>query len=111
MINKKLVKIAVFVPETHAGLIRKTIGDSGGGKSGNYSHVSFSTKGTGRFIPLKGADPAIGEIGNFETVKEERIEFICEKKIAKKVIGQIKKVHPYEEAAIDVFPLIDIESL
>lgn len=111
MINKKLVKLAVFVPKTHADLIRKTIGDAGGGKSGNYSHCTFSTPGIGRFMPLRGARPAIGREGKIEEVKEEKIEFICEKQIAKRVIGEIKKVHPYEEVALDIYPVISLDEL
>lgn len=109
-LNNKLIKIAVYVPESHAGLIRKVIGESGAGRMGNYSDCTFSSSGTGRFRPLKGANPAIGETYKIEEVREERIEFICEKKIAKRVIEEIKKAHPYEEVAIDVFPLIDIDS-
>lgn len=105
------LKIAVFVPKTHTDAIRKIIGDIGGGKSGLYSHCSFSTEGTGRFKPLKGAKPAIGKIGEIEEVPEEKIEFICPKNLAKKVISEIKKVHPYEEVALDIYPLISENEL
>lgn len=105
------VKMIVFVPSTHADEVRKAIGDSGGGRIGNYSHNSFSTKGIGRFTPLKGADPAIGEVGKPEAVEEERIEFVCERKFGNNVIEAIRKVHPYEEVAIDIYPLISEKDL
>ncbi len=101
-----LVKLVVFVPETHADAVRKAMGDSGGGKLGNYSHCSFSSGGIGRFKPLDGAHPAIGKVGRLEEVKEERVECICERGMAKKIIAAIKKVHPYEEVAFDIYPLI-----
>ena len=63
MISEK-VKIVVFVPETHADAVRQAVGDAGGGKIGNYSHCTFSVKGKGRFLPLSGANPSIGEIGS-----------------------------------------------
>ena len=66
---------------------------------------SFSQKGVGRFKPEKGAHPNIGEVGRLESVTEERVEFMCERKLLKKVIAAIKKVHPYEEVALDVYPL------
>ena len=69
-----MLKIIVFVPLTHADIVRQAIGDAGGGKIGNYSHCSFSSNGIGRFKPLEGAHPAIGEVGKFEEVQEERIE-------------------------------------
>lgn len=105
------VKIVVFVPKTHADIVRKAIGDAGAGNIGNYSHCSFSIDGMGRYKPLEGAKPAIGEIGKFEEVKEERIECVCEKDKAKKVISAIRKVHPYEEVAFDIYPLISEEEL
>lgn len=100
-----LVKIIVFVPETHADIVRKAMGDAGAGKIGNYSYCSFSSKGVGRFLPGTGASPAIGEVGKFEEVAEERIETICERAILANVISEMKKVHPYEEVAYDVYLL------
>lgn len=102
----EVVKIVVFVPETHADIVRKALGDARAGLVGDYSHTSFSTKGIGRFIPLEGAHPAIGEIGKFEEVMEERIETVCYKKDLEKIIVAIKEVHPYEEIALDVYPLV-----
>lgn len=38
-----------------------------------------------------------------------KIETVCSKNILEKVISAIKKVHPYEEVAVDVYPLISTE--
>ncbi|MFA4890458.1 MAG: hypothetical protein WC587_02380 [Candidatus Paceibacterota bacterium] len=103
-----LVKIVVFVPEANADIVRKAIGDAGAGKIGNYSFCSFSSKGVGRFLPEKGANPAIGEKNKLELVNEERIEVVCSREKLKEVIEAIKKVHPYEEVALDVYPLEEI---
>jgi hypothetical protein len=100
------VKIAVFVPATHADKIRKVLNDSGAGKLGNYDYCSFSTKGTGRFRGLKGSNPAIGKVGEIEKVEEEKIEVLCSRENYKDVLEAIKKAHPYEEPAIDVYPLL-----
>ena len=78
---------------------------------GNYSHGSFSSKGHGRFIPLQGANPAIGEIGKLEVVEEERIETLCLREKVKEVIEAIRKVHPYEELDFDIIPLIGLDDL
>jgi len=104
--QQNVVKIVVFVPEIHTDVIRKAMGDAGAGLIGDYSHCSFSVKGVGRFIPLPSAHPTIGKIGKYEEVVEERIETVCYKKDLKKIISAIKKVHPYEEVAIDVYPLV-----
>jgi hypothetical protein len=102
------VKIIVTVPESYADVVRKAMGKAGAGHIGNYSFCSFSSKGVGRFKPEKGAHPAIGEIGKLESVEEERIEIICNRDVLKDVIAAIKKVHPYEEVALDIYPLEDI---
>ena len=60
----------------------------------------------GRFFPTEKAHPAIGKTGRLEEVKEERIETVCFKKDLDKIIKAIKKVHPYEEVALDVYPLV-----
>ncbi len=103
-----IVKIVVFVPETHANVIREAMGKAGAGKIGNYTFCSFSTKGIGRFRPREGARPNIGEVGKLESVAEERIEVICEREKLAEVIAAIQKVHPYEEVALDVYPLENI---
>lgn len=101
------VKVVVTVPQTHAHALRKVIGDAGSGIIGNYSHCSFSSKGVGRFLPIKGASPAIGKIGELEEVIEERIEFTCEHEKLKTVLSVIRDVHPYEEPVIDVYQLLN----
>ncbi len=105
------LKIVVFVPLTHADKIREAIGKAGGGIIGNYSQCSFSSKGIGRFKPNSKAKPHIGKAGELEQVEEERIEFICPKNQAKSIIKAIKLAHPYEEVALDIYPLLSEEEL
>ena len=104
---KKMVKVVVFVPKSHSDTVRQALGDAGAGKIGNYGYNSFSLVGIGRFKPLEGAEPYIGKVGKLEEVEEERIEFVCEKDKAKKVISEIRKAHPYEEVALDIYPLFE----
>ena len=102
-------RLVVFVPDTHADAVRKAMGDAGAGKIGRYSHCSFSSKGTGRFTPLDGADPAIGKVGKPEEVDEQRIEVACERSQVTAIIEAIKKAHPYEEVAVDIYPMLVLE--
>lgn len=106
---KELVKLVVFVPESHAEQVRQRMGEAGAGKIGKYSFCSFSSKGTGRFKPEAGATPAVGQVGELEAVAEERIEVACEKHQVKKIIAAIKEVHPYEEVALDIYPMLVLE--
>ncbi|MFA6909142.1 MAG: YqfO family protein [Patescibacteria group bacterium] len=102
------VKLVVFVPESHADAVRDALGSAGAGKVGNYTFCSFSLHGTGRFKPEAGAHPTIGEVGKLTSVPEERIEVVCDRKLLKEVISAIKKVHPYEEVVLDVYPLEEL---
>ena len=107
----KQVKIVVFVPKGHTDIVRQAMGDAGAGGIGNYSHCTYSVDGVGRYKPLEGAKPFIGKVGKFEEVVEERIECVCDKDKAREVISAIKKVHPYDEIALDIYPLISEEEL
>lgn len=101
-------KVIVTVPENEADKLRETIGSAGGGKVGNYTHCSFSVKGTGRFLPVDGANPAIGQVGQLEEVAEERIEITCDGESVKAVVDAIRATHSYEEPAIDVYELAEL---
>lgn len=100
-----MYKVVVYVPVAHADAMRQVIGDAGGGNIGNYSHASFSSRGVGRFKPLAGAHPSVGQVGKFEEVEEECIEFVCEEEKLDDVLISIHRIHPYEEPAIDVWQL------
>lgn len=102
------VKIQISVPVSYAEKIRQALGRAGAGRQGKYEFCSGSLSQIGRFKPLKGAQPALGKIGRLEKIKEELIHVICHKSLIKKVIAEVKKVHPYEEPAIDIMPRYDI---
>ena len=101
-------KIVVTVPENETKALREAIGNAGGGKAGNYTHCSFSVKGTGRFLPIDGAKPAVGQLGQLEEVAEERIEITCDSENLKAVVAAIRKEHSYEEPVIDVYKLEEL---
>ena len=98
------VKVWLTCPETHAEAVRMAIGNAG---IGNYSHCSFVTKGKGYFMPNAEANPHIGETRKLEEVDEVVIEFICTQDQLPLLKQVLKENHPYEEVALDVFPLLD----
>lgn len=103
------VKIAVYVPVSHGDIVREALAQSGTGHIGNYDYCSFTVKGAGRFRGGKGSKPFIGKPGKIEKVEEEKIETICPKEKLSKVLEAVKAVHPYEEPAIDIYPLLKYE--
>ena len=43
-------------------------------------------------------------------IQEERIEFVCDRENAKEILAAIRKVHPYDEIAADVFRLLQMKN-
>lgn len=103
------IKIQVYCPTEAADSVRLAIGAAGGGQIGNYQYCAFVSSGTGYFLPLEGATPAIGAVGKISQAAEVKIEFICSSEKVKSVIAAIKGAHPYEEVPIEIYPLIDID--
>lgn len=100
-----LMKLMVFVPESHAEQVRNALFDAGGGHIGNYSECSYSAKGTGTFKPGEGTDPFLGEQGKRELVNEEKVEVIFPAYLRETLVNAMKAAHPYEEVAHDLIAL------
>lgn len=110
MINISKVKIEVTIPHKNLDEIRNAICDEGAGVIGNYTHCSMSLKCIGTFKPNSDANPYVGENNKLEFVEEEKLEVVCDKDKVKKVIKKLREIHPYEEPAINIIPLLDEES-
>ena len=104
-INK--VKIFVTIPVENVEEVRNAICEAGAGIIGNYTFCTTSVMSIGTFIPNSDANPYIGEKNKIEYVNEEKLEVICDVNNVKNVIKKLREVHPYEEPAIDIIPLID----
>ena len=101
-------KLVVFVPQTHLEQVRIAVSNAGAGKIGKYDNCSFMTSGIGTYRPLKSAKPYKGDIGRIERIGEARLEVTVPKKKLKQVISAMKKVHPYEEIAYDIYKMENI---
>lgn len=104
-VNK--VKIFVTIPLENVEEIRNAVCESGAEIIGDYSFCTSSTKSIGTFKPNDNANPYIGKNNNLEFVEEEKLEFVCDIDKVKNVLSKLRKVHPYEEPAIDIIPLLD----
>lgn len=100
-----LMKLVVFVPNDYANQVMQALSQAGAGHIGNYSHCMFTTEGTGTFKPEEGSNPYIGDVNKVEYVSETKIETVFPITVKNKVIAAMKKAHPYEEVAYDVYRL------
>ncbi len=105
-----MYKVFVFTPREEK-IIRRIIdaaADAGAGTIGKYKKCAFIADGYGTWIADESANPARGEVGKVQKIPEVKIEMQCPDEVIKPVINAVKKVHPYEEAVIDVFKLADL---
>jgi dinuclear metal center YbgI/SA1388 family protein len=100
-----LVKITVFVPTEYQYGVLDAMAQAGAGAIGDYDRCGFWAAGTGTFRPLPGANPFLGQVGQMETVVEERLEMIAPERHWRAIVAAMKAAHPYEEVAYDVYPL------
>lgn len=100
------VKLVTFVPESHLESVRNALASAGAGIIGNYRVCSFSVSGTGTFLGEEGAKPAVGEVGQLESVPEYRIEMVCSRAAIPLAMETLERFHPYEEPAVDVYELL-----
>jgi hypothetical protein len=102
-LNRKLV---VFVPGEALDAVRDAIFAAGAGRIGEYERCSWYADGTGTFRPLPGANPTLGEVGEEERVAELRLETVFPAERHEDVIAALRRAHPYEEPAFDVYELL-----
>ncbi len=100
------VKIVTFMQPVDVENIRNALASGGAGLIGTYHLCSFETPGTGTFIPGSESRPNIGRPGSMERVSEVRLEMVCGKAALPLVMELVRRFHPYDEPAIDVYPLV-----
>ena len=101
--NRKLV---VFVPEAALDTVRDALFEAGAGRIGAYERCSWYTAGTGTFLGGEASDPTIGEKGREERVPEFRLETVFPEERHEQVVSALRRAHPYEEPAFDVYSLL-----
>lgn len=103
-----LNKLVVYVPSEFVEKVESAMFHAGAGRIGDYAECGYKSHGTGSFKPLEGANPFEGEIDTKSEVPEVRIEVLVSAHIIRQVVNAMKNVHPYEEVAYDILPLLNI---
>jgi len=103
-----MMKVSTFVPAEPADVVervRDAMAGAGAGRIGGYEKCSFRLRGTGTFEGGAGTNPAVGQAGRLESVEEWRLDMVCPSERVTAVLSALRGAHPYEEPAIDVYPL------
>lgn len=103
-----LMKLGVYVPQSHAEVVKEALFAAGAGHVGNYDECAFTVSGIGSFRPNDEANPTIGAAGERSLVSEERVEVLVPNWLRSAVWMALKTVHPYEEIAHDWTPLSNV---
>ena len=104
-LKSQLYKLTTYVPDKYAEKVRSALFSASAGDIGNYSSCSFNVNGTGTFLGQENTNPFVGTPGKLHFEPEIRIETIVEQRNVHKAIEEMKKAHPYEEVAYDLYPL------
>lgn len=103
--QKQLLKLATFVPQTHAESLRLALFNAGAGSIGNYDSCSFNSHGTGTFRAGQEASPFVGNRNELHAEPEVKIEVVLPQYKQRDVLTALLATHPYEEPAYDFYKL------
>ena len=100
-------KLVVFVPPDALDAVRDALFAVGAGRIGGYERCSWYTEGTGTFFGGEATRPTVGEAGHEERVPELRLETVYPAERHDDVVAALRRAHPYEEPAFDVYELVE----
>lgn len=100
-----LLKLAVYVPVSHAAAVRDALFAAGCGHIGNYDSCSYNISGYGTFRAGEGCSPFCGNVGELHQEEEIRVETVLPSYLKSRAVKALLASHPYEEPAYDIYPL------
>lgn len=103
-----LLKLTVYVPDSHLEPVKAALFAAGAGRVGAYDCCAWQVLGEGQFRPLAGANPHLGCVGELARVPEWRVELVLAAERAKEVVAALRSAHPYEAPAYDLVALLPI---
>jgi hypothetical protein len=102
-----MYKLCCYVPESHLEAVKQALFAAGAGRIGDYDSCCWQVAGQGQFRPLAGSAPFIGQTGQVETVLEYQVELVCADELVGAAVAALKRAHPYQEPAYQVWRLAD----
>ncbi len=103
-----MYKLCFYVPAENLEKVKIGVFAAGAGRVGNYESCCWQVLGEGQFRPLEGSQPHIGELGRIGKVAEYKVEMVCADEFIDAALSALKKTHPYEEVAFDVWRLAEL---
>ncbi len=107
-VTAQQMKIVTFVPREGADAMRDALASAGAGLIGEYSLCAFMADGIGTFLGGEASNPVTGKKGVVERLMETRLEMVCSAAALPIAIETLRRFHPYETPAIDLYSLTPI---
>lgn len=104
-VGRREYKVVTFVPLAQLEKVASAMFAAGAGRIGDYEQCSYRLRGEGTFFGTESTNPRVGRKGQLERVAETRIEMVCPDRCLPEVIAALRRSHPYEEPAFDIYPL------
>ncbi|MDP5052633.1 MAG: YqfO family protein [Congregibacter sp.] len=104
-----MYKLCFYVPETHLESVKSAVFNAGGGRIGQYDQCCWQVLGQGQFRALEGSQPFLGQLEQVEHVVEWKVEMVGADELIHDAVRAVKKHHPYETPAFEVWRLSDIQ--
>ena len=103
--------LVVYVPRASTTALLSALFAAGAGTVGDYKECAFVVPGVGQFRPVRGAEPAVGRLGDLEHVEEDRVEVVLPRRLRAVVVAALRAAHPYEEPAFHVLAAAETDEL
>lgn len=99
-------KLVLYVPADYEHPVLNALFETPAGLIGDYTRCTFRNPGKGTFLPGQGARPFTGKPGEISHVEEIRIETRVVRKDLPAVLSHVRRHHPYETMAYDIYPMM-----
>jgi len=107
--ERSMYKLCFYVPDSHLEAVKKAVFAAGAGRIGAYDSCCWQVMGQGQYRPLEGSQPFIGQTGQVQHVPEWKVEMVVADELIHDSVKAMKKAHPYETPAYDVWRLSDMQ--
>jgi dinuclear metal center YbgI/SA1388 family protein len=95
---EQVALVVTYAAPEHVEAVRQAMRAAGAGRIGQYEGCAHATVGTGWFEPGPLASPRVP--GGPDGVVEHRIEMMCARAAAPRVMEAARSAHPYEEPVV-----------
>jgi len=104
-----MYKLCFYVPESHLDAVKQAVFAAGAGRIGAYDSCCWQVLGQGQYRPLEASQPYLGQTGQLQLVAEWKVELVVADDVIHDSVKALKRAHPYETPAFDVWRLTDMQ--